>query len=197
MIYDFFVIDKNSSQAVYHYRNPESKYQLGAGLTSKLAISIVKLSSILSPDQSEKIQTITTTSLKLVFEIIDNFIYLIVSSADHDDLELNYLISELTNGVQIAISQGNLTLFDINKYLYKGRARLSNKSFVTKTILMRLGGIIKQLSQLSIEIDVISELRSLPASDVVMISTLEMQMEQELQKITKKIKSLPSLGAGF
>ena len=197
MIYDFFVIDKNSSQAVYHYRNPESKYQLGVGLTSKLAISIVKLSSILSPDQSEKIQTITTTSLKLVFEIIDNFIYLIVSSADHDDLELNYLISELTNGVQIAISQGNLTLFDINKYLYKGRARLSNKSFVTKTILMRLGGIIKQLSQLSIEIDVISELRSLPASDVVMISTLEMQMEQELQKITKKIKSLPSLGAGF
>ncbi len=197
MIYDFFVIDKNNLQAIYHYRNPESKYQLGTGLTSKFAVSIVKLSSILSPDQSEKIQTITTTSLKLVFEIIDNFIYLIVSSADHDTLELNYLISELTNGVQVAISQGNLSLFDINRYLYRGRARLSNKSFVTKTILLRIGNIIKQLSQLEAEIDVISELRSLPASDVVMISTLEMQMEQELQKITRKIKSLPSLGTGF
>jgi len=193
VIYDFLVIDERTQSCLYHYRCDESKFQLGSQLTAKLAVSISNVSSILSPDKSEKIQTLITTSLKLFFEKIDNYIFLLVASADHDNLELSYLISELTNKALELVKTGRINWLDMNEFLYKGEVRRGKMGALTRTMILRLGDLLRQIKMLELEIDTLRDTRRYDPSEVMMLTTLEMQLEEALAKIRTKIKEIPSL----
>lgn len=195
MIYDFLVIDCTSQACIYHYRNPESKFQLGTNLAAKLAVSISNVSSILSPDKSEKIQSLITTSLKMSFEKVENYVFLLVASSDHDDLELNYLVTELTNSALNMIKQGTIRFLDINEFIYKGEIRRSKIGALTKTMMLRFGNLLNQIKLLNIEIDVLKETKRYDPTEIIMLTTLESQLEEALLQLKTKIKEMPSMQA--
>ncbi|MHA1596313.1 MAG: hypothetical protein ACTSYT_00835 [Candidatus Asgardarchaeia archaeon] len=191
MIYDFFVVDSESRRCIFHYREEGSTFWLSEDIVAKLVTSISVASTIFSASSEEKIQKLETTSFKVSFEIIGKYISMLVASNDHDDLELDYLISELTNEVQSALQGGNVRSIDVSSHIIKGRVRISNPRALYKTLMLRLGEVIKDLKRMDEEIDVLNIARAYNASDIAMINMLMDELRSVLNIVSEKISKIP------
>ncbi|MHA1507044.1 MAG: hypothetical protein ACTSR0_07735 [Candidatus Asgardarchaeia archaeon] len=191
MIYDFFVVDSENRTCVFHYREEGSTFWLPENIVAKLVTSISAASTIFSTSSEERIQKLETTSFKISFEIVGRYISMLVASNDHDDLELDYLISELTNEVQSALQRGDIRFIDISNYIIKGKVRISNPKALYKTLMLRLGDVIRDLKRMDEEIDVLNIARAYNASDIAMINMLMNELKSVLSIVSEKISKIP------
>jgi len=191
MILEYYIVDMKSRKLVYHYKNPNSNYQPDEEYTSEFAAAIAKISSMLSPDMSEKIQRIQTTSFKIFFEVINNYIFMLIASADHDDLELSYALTELINSSLPLLEQGKIKELNVREVILQGKVRLANRQALSKIILLRFGAIIKSLEKLKNEVNILSTMGGYDASTLAMISSMVQPVEQAVDELKESLKNLP------
>ncbi|MHA1721975.1 MAG: hypothetical protein ACTSXW_02760 [Candidatus Baldrarchaeia archaeon] len=191
MILEYYIVDMKSRKMVYHYKNPNSNYQPDEEYTSEFAAAIAKISSMLSPDMSEKIQRIQTTSFKIFFEVINNYIFMLIASADHDDLELSYALTELINGSLPLLEQKKIKELNVREVILQGKVRLANRQALSKIILLRFGAIIKSLEKLKNEVNILSTMGGYDASTLAMISSMVRPVEQAVDELKESLKNLP------
>ncbi|MHA1833823.1 MAG: hypothetical protein ACTSV7_07515 [Candidatus Baldrarchaeia archaeon] len=191
MILEYYIVDMKNRKLVYHYKNPNSNYQPDEDYTSEFATAIAKISSMLSPDMSEKIQRIQTTSFKIFFEVINDHIFMLVASADHDDLELSYALTELMNNSLPLLERGKIKELNVRDVILQGKVRLANRQALSKIILLRFGAVIKSLEKLKNEVNILSTMGGYDASTLAMISSMVKPVEQAVDELKEALKNLP------
>lgn len=191
MILEYYIVNMKSRKLVYHYKNPNSNYQPDEEYTSEFAAAIAKISSMLSLDMSEKIQRIQTTSFKIFFEVINNYIFMLIASADHDDLELSYALTELINSSLPLLEQGKIKKLNVRDVILQGKVRLTNRQALSKIILLRFGAITKSLEKLKNEVNILSTMGGYDAPTLAMISSMVQPVEQAVDELKESLKNLP------
>lgn len=191
MILEYYIVNMKSRKLVYHYKNPNSNYQPDEEYTSEFAAAIAKISSMLSLDMSEKIQRIQTTSFKIFFEVINNYIFMLIASADHDDLELSYALTELINSSLPLLEQGKIKKLNVRYVILQGKVRLTNRQALSKIILLRFGAITKSLEKLKNEVNILSTMGGYDAPTLAMISSMVQPVEQAVDELKESLKNLP------
>lgn len=191
MILEYYIIDMENRSMIYHYKNPNSNYQPDEDYTSEFAVAIAKISSMLSPDMTEKIQRIQTTSFKIFFEVINNYIFILIASTDSDDLELSYALTELINNSLPLLEQNAIKKLDVRNVILQGKVRLANRQALSKIILLRFGTVIKSLEKLKNEVNILSTMGSYDASTLAMLSSMVQPIEQAVDDLKEALKNLP------
>ena len=191
MILEYYIVDMKTRSLVYHYKNPNSNYQPDEDYTSEFAVAIAKISSMLSPDMSEKIQRIQTTSFKMFFEVINNYIFMLIASTDSDDLELSYALTELVNNSLPLLEQNAIKKLDVRNVILQGKVRLANRQALSKIILLRFGFAVKSLEKLKNEINILSTMGGYDASTLAMLSSMVQPIEQAVDDLKEALKNLP------
>ncbi|MCD6513689.1 MAG: hypothetical protein J7L07_02080 [Candidatus Odinarchaeota archaeon] len=191
MINEIFIVDKKSENLFYHFRLPESKFQLTEVHATQFVATIAKISEILSPDKTEKIQYLRTTSFKILFEVIDDFVFMLVADSEDDDLELNYLLATIVNRALPLLKENRVRFLNINDLMFRGRVKLSDKQALPKLIILRFGDVHKALIKLKNEIDALTSMRSYDTSSIMMISTMVEPIEKTLDDVKNALKELP------
>ncbi|MGQ4833653.1 MAG: hypothetical protein ACP6IS_07145 [Candidatus Asgardarchaeia archaeon] len=194
MINEIYIVSKDDEQLIYHYKNPESRFQLKEEVAAQFAATIAKFSSILSPDMSEKIQAMKTSSFKILFEVIENYVFMLVADSDDDDLELNYLLTAIANQAIPLLHNNRIQALTIDDFILRGRVRLSDKQALPKIILLRFGNLHKDLIKLKNEIDMLTSMRSYDTSSIMMISTMIDPVEKTLDEVKEALRNLPYVG---
>ena len=146
---------------------------------------------MLSPDMSEKIQRIQTTSFKIFFEVINDHVFMLVASADHDDLELSYALTELMNNSLPLLERGKIKELNVRDVILQGKVRLANRQVLSKIILLRFGAVIKSLEKLKNEVNILSTMGGYDASTLAMISSMVQPVEQAVDELKEALKNLP------
>jgi len=191
MILEYYIVDMKTRSLVYHYKNPNSNYQPDEDYTSEFAVAIAKISSMLSPDMSEKIQRIQTTSFKMFFEVINNYIFMLIASTDSDDLELSYALTELVNNSLPLLEQNAIKKLDVRTVILQGKVRLANRQALSKIILLRFGTTLKSLEKLKNEVNILSTMEGYDASTLAMLSSMVQPIEQAVDNLKEALKNLP------
>ncbi len=191
MILEYYIVDMKTRSMVYHYKNPNSNYQPDEEYTSEFAAAIAKISSMLSPDMSEKIQRIQTTSFKMFFEVINNYIFMLIASTDSDDLELSYALTELINNSLPLLEQNAIKKLDVRNVILQGKVRLANRQALSKIILLRFGAVLKSLEKLKNEVNILSTMGGYDASTLAMLSSMVQPIEQAVDDLKEALKNLP------
>jgi len=191
MILEYYIVDMKTRSLVYHYKNPNSNYQPDEDYTSEFAVAIAKISSMLSPDMSEKIQRIQTTSFKMFFEVINNYIFMLIASTDSDDLELSYALTELVNNSLPLLEQNAIKKLDVRTVILQGKVRLANRQALSKIILLRFGTTLKSLEKLKDEVNILSTMGGYDASTLAMLSSMVQPIEQAVDDLKEALKNLP------
>jgi hypothetical protein len=127
----------------------------------------------------------------------ENLISIIVASADYDDLELIYLITQMSNDIRAFYSQNDLSQFPIKNYIWQGHVRHSSPDRASKTILMRLGDILQELDFLVKDVDLLKTSSNYDSSNLPVISAMETSLEQKISQVREKLKELPYVGGEF
>jgi len=146
---------------------------------------------MLSPDMSEKIQRIQTTSFKMFFEVINNYIFMLIASTDSDDLELSYALTELVNNSLPLLEQNAIKKLDVRNVILQGKVRLANRQALSKIILLRFGFAVKSLEKLKNEINILSTMGGYDASTLAMLSSMVQPIEQAVDDLKEALKNLP------
>jgi hypothetical protein len=198
VIHGFFVVDRAQEKCIFYYQEQTSTFSLDPATIGQFAPIIAFITERFADGTTEKIQFFITSNFKLSFDVGEKVICFIVASADYDDLELIYLISQMSNDVRAFYAQyGDLSRFPVNNYIWKGRLRHSSPDRSAKTILMRLGNILNELDFLTKDIDLLKATPSYDSSNLPVISAMETTLEQKMLQVREKLKELPYMGGEF
>jgi hypothetical protein len=200
VLHGFFVVDRAQEKCIFYYQEQASTFSLDSSTIGQFAPIIAFITERFRADgTTEKIQFFITSNFKLSFDVGEKLICFIVASADYDDLELIYLISQMSNDVRAFYNQygGDLSRFPINNYIWQGHIRHSSPDRGAKTILMRLGNILNELDFLVKDIDLLKTTPSYDSSNLPVISTMETALEQKILQVREKLKELPYVGGEF
>jgi hypothetical protein len=197
-IHGFFVVERMREACIYYYREPDSNLKLDYSTIGPFASIIANISEKFRADGKEKLQFFITSNYKLSFDVDENLICIIVASADYDDLELIYLITQMSNDIRAFYSQYNdLSQFPIKNYIWQGHVRHSSPDRASKTILMRLGDILQELDFLVKDVDLLKTSSNYDSSNLPVISAMETSLEQKISQVREKLKELPYVGGEF
>ena len=196
-IHGFFVVDRAREACIYYYRE-DANLKLDHSTIGPFASIITNVSEKFREDGKEKLQFFITSNYKLSFDVSENLICIIVASADYDDLELIYLITQMSNDIRAFYSQYNdLSAFPIKNYIWQGHIRHSSPDRASKTILMRLGDVLKELDFLVKDVDLLKTSSNYDSSNLPVISAMESSLEQKISQVREKLKELPHIGGEF
>jgi len=197
-IHGFFVVERMREACIYYYREQDSNLKLDHSTIGPFASIIANISETFRADGKEKLQFFITSNYKLSFDVDENLICIIVASADYDDLELIYLITQMSNDIRVFYSQYNdLSQFPIKNYIWQGHVRHSSPDRAAKTILMRLGDILQELDFLFKDVDLLKTSSNYDSSSLPVISAMETSLEQKISQVREKLKELPYVGGEF
>lgn len=198
VIHGFFVVDRAREACIYYYREPDSNLKLDYSTIGPFASIIANVSERLRADGKEKLQFFITSNYKLSFDVDEKLICIIVASSDFDDLELIYLITQMSNDIKAFYSQySDLSQFPIKNYIWQGHIRHSSPDRAAKTILMRLGDISNELDFLVKDVDLFKTSSNYDTSNLPVISAMEAALEKKITQVREKLKELPYVSGDF
>ncbi|MHA1469916.1 MAG: hypothetical protein ACTSSP_05075 [Candidatus Asgardarchaeia archaeon] len=94
MILQVVIIRRSTKEVLFNYCF-ESEKHIDEVYLSQFAVTIAEVIPALFSDSTERIQFMKTSLHKVVFEVFDDYIFVIISTADTDDLELNLLFPNI------------------------------------------------------------------------------------------------------
>jgi len=190
MILQVVIIRRSTKEVLFNYCF-ESEKHIDEVYLSQFAVTIAEVIPALFSDSTERIQFMKTSLHKVVFEVFDDYIFVIISTADTDDLELNYLLTTIVNRAVPLLRSQNLSALHLDDLIFKGKIRRSGKQTLPKLILLRFGEIYKAIQKLKMEVEQISSMHSYDTQSIIMLSSTLNVVEKSLKEAQELLKKLP------
>lgn len=202
MIHDILIVHRQTENPLFHLA-PAGKSKLAAlgmdpAIFSSLAVTLVNVLR-----NAGALERIRLLQIKMAFNVFENLIFVILSSNDHDEFEINHALNRLSSlflqsYTPEVISQYknkplSFNAFDVKTIFRSDRVVISDTDTLMKSMLQRLADMIAVAGRLQEEASMLAEKQSLDGTVIMSITAMHQELLNKLEALKTQMDQFPIL----
>jgi hypothetical protein len=202
MIHDILIIHRQTENPLFH-RAPAGKSQLAAigmdpPVFSSLAVTLVNVLR-----KAGALERIRLLQVKMSFNVFQNLVFVILSSNEHDEFELNHALNKLSSLFLQSYSPEvidqykekplSFNAFDVKQIFRSDRVVISDTDTLMKSMIQRLADMIAMTGRLQEEAGMLAEKQSLDGTVIISITAMHQELLSKLEALKRQMDQFPVL----
>jgi hypothetical protein len=202
MIHDILIIHRVTENPLFHLA-PAGKSQLAAigmdpPVFSSLAVTIVNVLR-----NAGALERIRLLQVKMSFNVFENLVFVILSSNDHDEFELNHALNRLSSSFLQAYTPQvieeykgkplSFNAFDVKTIFRSDRVIISETDTLMRSMIQRLADMIAVAGRLQEEASMLAEKQSLDGTVIMSITAMHQELLNKLEALKTQMDQFPVL----
>jgi len=165
---------------------------------SSLAVTLVKVLR-----NAGALERIRLLQVKMSFNVFENLVFVILSSNDHDEFELNHALNRLSSLFLQSYTPDiidqykgkplSFNAFDVKTIFRSDRVIISDTDTLMKSMIQRLADMIGMTGRLQEEAGRLSEKQSLDGTVIMSITAMHQELLRKLEALKTQMDQFPVL----
>jgi hypothetical protein len=202
MIHDILIVHRQTENPLFHLA-PAGKSQLAAigmdpPVFSSLAVTLVNVLR-----NAGALERLRLLQVKMAFNVFENLVFVILSSNDHDEFELNDALNRLSSlflqsyTAQVIEQYKDKPLsfngFDVKQIFRSDRVVISDTDTLMKSMIQRLADMVSVAGRLQDEASMLAEKQSLDGTVIMSITAMHQELLKKLDALKAQMDQFPVL----
>ncbi len=202
MIHDILIIHRQTENPLFHLA-PAGKSQLAPigmdpAVFSSLAVTMVNVLR-----NAGALERIRLLQVKMAFNVFENLVFVILSSNDHDEFEINHALNKLSSLFlqsyapevieQYKDKPLSFNAFDVKTIFRSERVIISDTDTLMKSMIQRLADMVGVAGRLQEEAGMLAEKQSLDGTVIMSITAMHQELLNKLASLKTQMDQFPVL----
>jgi hypothetical protein len=202
MIHDILIVHRQTENPLFHLA-PAGKSQLAAigmdpPVFSSLAVTLVNVLR-----NAGALERLRLLQVKMAFNVFENLVFVILSSNDHDEFELNDALNRLSSLFlqsytaevidQYKDKPLSFNAFDVKQIFRSDRIVISDTDTLMKSMIQRLADMVSVAGRLQNEAAMLAEKQSLDGTVIMSITAMHQELLKKLDALKTQMDQFPVL----
>ena len=202
MIHDILIVHRQTENPLFHLA-PAGKSRLAAigmdpPVFSSLAVTLVNVLR-----NAGALERLRLLQVKMAFNVFENLVFVILSSNDHDEFELNDALNRLSSlflqsyTAEVIDQYKDKPLsfngFDVKQIFRSDRIVISDTDTLMKSMIQRLADMVSVAGRLQDEAAMLAEKQSLDGTVIMSITAMHQELLKKLDALKAQMDQFPVL----
>ncbi|MFX1318402.1 MAG: hypothetical protein ACFE9D_04985 [Promethearchaeota archaeon] len=202
MIHDILIVHRQTENPLFHLA-PAGKSRLAAigmdpSVFSTLAVTLVNVLR-----NAGALERLRLLQVKMAFNVFESLVFVILSSNDHDEFELNDALNRLSSlflqsyTAEVIDQYKDKPLsfngFDVKQIFRSDRIVISDTETLMKSMIQRLADMVSVAGRLQDEAAMLAEKQSLDGTVIMSITAMHQELLKKLDALKSQMDHFPVL----